>query len=281
VRLLTDDGFRQAYTDRLTDPLLAAFWRNEWPGPRERERDTSIKAVLNKLGAFVAYEQIRAVVGQGTSTITPRRVMDNGRLLLVDLSRVGGDNASLFGAMAISRYYIDAVGRQGTAMATRRPHLLVVDEAQRFDTRALGRIAVEGRKFGLGLVLASQSLAGLGERLRGTILTNAASLALLAPGHDDVRAIARLFAPLTAERLADLRRFELVLRTPGPDGGPIVIGGLVRRPDGEDPAIADHISAASDHRDARPAADVRLEVHRRAGGGKIPAQAIDPDPGDA
>lgn len=266
VRLLTDDSFRQAYTERLADPLLAAFWRNEWPGPRERERDTSIKAVLNKLGAFVAYEQIRHVVGQGTSTLRPRAVMDDGRLLLIDLSRVGGDNASLFGAMAISRYYIDAVGRQGTALATRRPHLLVVDEAQRFDTRALGRIAVEGRKFGLGLVLASQSLAGLGERLRGTILTNAASLALLAPGHDDVRAIARLFAPLTAERLADLRRFELVLRTPGSDGGPIVVGGLVRRPDGEDPTAATAITAASDARDARPADQVRTEVHRRAGG---------------
>jgi hypothetical protein len=266
VRLLTDDGFRQAYTDRLADPLLAAFWRNEWPGPRERERDTSIKAVLNKLGAFVAYEQIRHVVGQGTSTITPRRVMDDGRLLLVDLSRVGGDNASLFGAMAISRYYIDAVGRQGTPMATRRPHLLIVDEAQRFDTRALGRIAVEGRKFGLGLVLASQSLAGLGERLRGTILTNAASLALLAPGHDDVRAIARLFAPLTPDRLADLRRFELVLRTPGADGGPIVVGGLVRRPGGEDSTTLAAIMAASDARDARPAGQVRAEVHRRAGG---------------
>jgi hypothetical protein len=148
----------------------------------------------------------------------------------------------------------------------------VVDEAQRFDTRALGRIAVEGRKFGLGLVLASQSLAGLGERLRGTILTNAASLALLAPGHDDLRSVARLFAPLTAERLADLRRFELVLRTPGADGGPIVVGGLVQRPDGDDPRRAAAITSASDARDARLAANVRAEVHRRAGGnGHMPA----------
>ena len=68
--------------------------------------------------------------------------------------------------MLISRYYIDAVGRQGTARETRRQHLLLVDEARRFDTRALGRIHDEGRKFGLVLVTAAQSLAGLGERLR-------------------------------------------------------------------------------------------------------------------
>ena len=98
--------------------------------------------------------------------------------------------------MLISRYLIDATGRQGTPRDQRRQHVLVVDEAQRFDTRALGKIAVEGRKFGLALALASQSLGGLGERLRDTILTNAASLALLAPGADDVRGLARLVAPV-------------------------------------------------------------------------------------
>jgi len=271
IRLLTDDAFRETYTRSLTDPLLAAFWRTQWPGPRERERDASIKAVLNKLGAFVAYDSIRQVVGQGVSTIRPRTLMDRGHVLVVDLSRVGGDNASLFGAMLISRYLIDAVGRQGTPRASRRPHLLVVDEAQGFDTRALGRISVEGRKFGLGLALASQSLAGLGERLQSTILTNAASLVLLSPGATDVRSVGRLFAPLAPERLTDLRRFEFVLRTPGPDGSPVVYGGRVREPAEADPEAAVGIAAESDRRDARPTTEVRAEVHRRAGGDGAPA----------
>lgn len=134
VRVLTDDAFRDRYLDHVDDPMLTAFWQTEWPGPRERDRDTSIKAVLNKLGAFVSYGSIRQVVGQGVSTLRPRELMDNGGLLVVDLSRVGGDNAQLFGAMLISRYYVDALGRQGTAIASRRPHLLIVDEAQRFST---------------------------------------------------------------------------------------------------------------------------------------------------
>ena len=270
IRLLTDDAFREIYTKKLTDPLLAHFWRTQWPSPRERERDASIKAVLNKLGAFVAYDSIRQIVGQGVSTIRPRTLMDRGDVLVVDLSRVGGDNASLFGAMLISRYLIDAVGRQGTPRASRRPHLLVVDEAQGFDTRALGRISVEGRKFGLALALASQSLAGLGERLQSTVLTNAASLVLLSPGADDVRTVGRLFAPLSAERLTDLRRFEFVLRTPGPDGSPAVYGGRVIEPATANPELADHIAAASDQRDTRPLPEVRSEVHRRAGGNGSP-----------
>lgn len=97
VRLLTDDAFRASYLEHVDDAMLRAFWRNEWPSPGAREHDTSIKAVLNKLGAFVSYHSIRDVVGQGTSTIRPRSIMDAGDLLLVDLSRVGPDNARLFG----------------------------------------------------------------------------------------------------------------------------------------------------------------------------------------
>ena len=101
--VLTDDGFRERFVRQLRDPMIRSFWETQWPGRGERERDTSIKAVLNKLGAFVTYDSIRAVVGQGTSTIRPRDVMDRGEVLLVDLSGVGGDNATLFGAMLASR----------------------------------------------------------------------------------------------------------------------------------------------------------------------------------
>ena len=275
TRVLTDDAFREPLVRALTDPLVAAFWRNEWPGPRERERDTSIKAVLNKLGAFVTYASIRSVVGQGVSTIRPRALMDRGGILLVDLSGVGGDNANLFGAMLISRYLIDATGRQGTPRDQRRQHVLVVDEAQRFDTRAMGKIAVEGRKFGLALAIASQSLGGLGERLRETVLTNAACLALLSPGADDARGLARLVAPIPVEELSSMRRFEVLLRMPGPDGRPGVYGGTVNPPGPADDARAAASIARSDARDARPLVDVAAEVARRSG------PIVVPDPGDA
>ena len=253
VRVLTDDAFREPFVERLTDPLVAAFWRTEWPGPKERERDSSIKAVLNKLGAFVTYASIRNVVGQGTPRSARGRSWTPVTCSSSTSRASGGDNANLFGAMLISRYLIDATGRQGTPRESRRQHVLVVDEAQRFDTRALGKIAVEGRKFGLGLALATQSLGGLGERLRNTILTNAASLALLAPGADDLRGLGRLVAPVPVDELAAMRRFDVLLRTPGPDGRPAVYGGTVSPPGPADPGRAAAIVAESDRRDARPA----------------------------
>ncbi len=238
TRILTDDAFRDGYLGDVRDPLVEAFWRTEWPRGGERDRDGSIKAVLNKLGAFVAYESIRNVVGQGESTVRPRDVMDRGHLLLVDLSGVGGDNASLFGAMLVGRYAIDAVGRQDLPRERRRQHVLVVDEAQRFDTRAMARIAVEGRKFGLALAIATQSLRQLSE----------------------------LFAPVTAEQLADLAPMQVVLKLPGPDGRRVAYGGEVERWPVEDESVAAALVRASDESDARPLGQVEAEVWRRSGG---------------
>jgi hypothetical protein len=267
IRILTNDATRERYTKQLADPMERAFWRDEWPGPKERERDPSIKAVLNKLGAFVGYVSIRSIVGQGDSTISPRMMMDAGDVLVVDLSEVGGDNAALFGAMLISRFAIDAVGRQGRSATERRPHLLVVDEAQRFHTQAMEGILAEGRKFGLHIALAAQSLSALGDRLATAVRTNVASVALLEPGTDDIRDLGRLFALVSPDELLAMRRFDVVIRTRGSDGTPLVRGGRVSMPGPADPQRQADILARSDYRDApRSLKAVEAEVFERSGG---------------
>lgn len=144
--------------------------------------------------------------------------------------------------------------------------MLIIDEAQRFSTRAVEKISVEGRKFGLLLCLATQSLTALPQRLRSTILTNVATMALLSPGAEDVRDLARLFDQIPAEELYRLRRFEMVLRALDADGRPTVYGARVSPLPAGDSRAAAAIIAASDTRDARPLHVVRDEVHRRAGG---------------
>lgn len=167
--------------------------------------------------------------------------------------------------MLISRFYVDAIGRQGTDTATRRPHMLIIDEAQRFSTRAVERISVEGRKFGLQLCITTQSLASLPPRLRSAIVTNVATIALLRPGADDVRDLSRLFDMVPAEELYRLRRFEVVVRALDGDGRPRAYGGMVNRLPPGDPHAAEAIVLASNSRDARPFQLVRDEVRRRAG----------------
>jgi hypothetical protein len=260
-RILSDAAFRGPYVERATDPVIQNYWRTRWPS--KGSDDPSVGAVQNKLGAFIAYDSIRQVVGQGMSTLRPRMIMDRGDVLLVDLSQVGGDNASIFGGMLIARYRIDALGRQGTDTASRRPHLLVVDETPRFSTRALGGLMNEGRKFAVAVGLATQTLKDIGEALGGTAVANAGTIALMAPGLDDAKALAPLFAPLTVTDLLGMERHGMALKMAGPKGRDIVYGGIVLPPSQPDPAIAAAILAASDARDARPRAEVAAEVTER------------------
>lgn len=260
-RILSDEKFRAPYIDKATDPAVQNYWRTRWPS--RGSDDSSVGAVQNKLGAFIAYDSIRAVVGQGTSTLRPRTIMDRGDVLLVDLSGVGGDNASIFGGMLIARYRIDALGRQGTDPASRRPHLLVVDETPRFSTRALGGLVNEGRKFAVTVGLATQTLKDIGAALGATAVANAGTIALMSPGLEDAKALAPLFAPLTPADLLGMERHGMAFKTAGPGGRDVVYGGIVTPPGPADPAIAAGILAASDKRDARPRAEVAAEVTER------------------
>lgn len=260
-RILSDDAFRAPYIDAATDPAVQNYWRTRWPS--RGSDDSSVGAVQNKLGAFIAYDSIRAVVGQGTSTLRPRTIMDRGDVLLVDLSGVGGDNASIFGGMLIARYRIDALGRQGTDPASRRPHLLVVDETPRFSTRALGGLVNEGRKFAVTVGLATQTLKDIGAALGATAVANAGTIALMSPGLEDAKALAPLFAPLTPADLLGMERHGMALKTAGRGGRDVVYGGIVTPPGPADPEIAAEILAASDKRDARPRNEVAAEVTER------------------
>jgi hypothetical protein len=260
-RILSDEVFRRPYIDQAIDPAIQNYWRTRWPS--KGSDDPSVGAVQNKLGAFIAYDSIRQVVGQGTSTLRPRTLMDRGDVLLVDLSQVGGDNASIFGGMLIARYRIDALGRQGTDPEARRPHLLVVGETPRFSTRALGGLVNEGRKFGVAVGLATQTLKDVGEALGTTAVANAGTIALMAPGLDDAKALAPLFTPLSVADLLGMERHGMALKMAGPKSRDVVYGGIVSPPGPADPSIAAAILAASDGRDARLRAEVAAEVTDR------------------
>lgn len=211
--LFIDPRFRAEVLAGATDPTVTAFWEHQWPKGRRGATDPSADALISKLSAFLSYPSIRAIVSAPHSTIRPRKIMDAGEALLVDLSRAGGDNAWLFGGLVIARYYVDALGRQALAPAQRVPHTLYIDEVQLFDTSALRGIPAEGRKFALRLVMATQYLDALGRELQRSIRANVATLMLLQPSADDARLLRDEMAPLTDRDLVNLPRFRMAVRT--------------------------------------------------------------------
>lgn len=211
--LFVDPRFRENFTRGLRDPVLAAFWMHQWQQDSRRGNDPSADAILSKLGAFLSYPSIRAIVSAPVSTIRPRRIMDDGDVLLVDLSGVGRDHMRLFGSLLIARYGVAALGRQRVPAADRTPHTLYVDEVQNFDTSSLRGIPAEGRKFGLWIVMATQYLKGLGIELQSAIRANVATMMLLQPSAEDAGPLAELVAPLTERDLINLPRFRIAVRT--------------------------------------------------------------------
>lgn len=211
--LLVDPGRRKAFTLGLNDPVLAAFWEHEWPTRVGSGRDPSADALLNKLSSFVGYPSIRQIVAARRSSIRPRRIMDEGRVLLVDLSRVARDHGRLFGSLLIARYCIDALGRQEVVETRREPHQLYLDEAHAFDTSSLRTIVTETRKFGLGATLATQYFDRMGQELRDAVINDVGTIGLLQPAAADARLLASSFAPLTERDLLGLERFRMAVRT--------------------------------------------------------------------
>jgi hypothetical protein len=253
-RLFVNRAWRADFIGAVADPLLREFWDHEWPLNGRSTREPSVEAVLNKLGGYLSYPSIREIVASPRSSIWPRRIMDEGHVLLVDLSRVGRDHARLFGSMLIGRYYVDALGRQVIPLAERRPHQLYVDEVQNFDTSSLRGIHTEGRKFALGLTLATQYLRSLGLDLQSAIRANVATLALLQPSPEDARLLAEAFTPLTERDLFNLPRFRMAIRTEFDGETRILTTDVLREPPRLGSSAA--VRRRSDERDGHaPGAD--------------------------
>lgn len=248
-QLLVNRDVRRRFTAELADEVLRDFWSHEWPLDNPRAREPSVEAVLNKLGGFIAYPTIRDIVGARRSTIRPRRVMDAAEVLLVDLSRVGRDHARLFGSMLVARYYVDALGRQGTLAARRVPHQLYVDEVHNFDTSSLRGILTETRKFGLGLTLATQYVRRLQPELAAALRSNVATLGLLQPASEDVTDLGALFAPLTERDLHQLPRFRMALRTEVDGERQVMTVDTLAEPRSLDSTVA--VRHSSDRRDGQ------------------------------
>ena len=253
--LFVDPGFRDGFTRHLQDPVLVAFWKHQWQ-QAGRGGDPSADAIVSKLGAFLGYPSIRAIVSAPVSTIRPRQIMDAGDVLLVDLSGVGRDHMRLFGSLLIARYGVAALGRQRVPAAARTPHTLYVDEVQNFDTTSLRSTPAEGRKFGLQITMATQYMKALGQELQSAIRANVATTMLLQPSSEDVRLLGDLMAPLTERDLVNLPRFRMAVRTEL--GGESVVMTADVLPEPPRLGLGDRVRRLSDERDGRPAGGAQL-----------------------
>lgn len=197
TRMLTEKEFRKKVVKEIQDPVVKGFWVNEFAGWNDKFANEAVAPVLNKVGAFIANPLIRNVIGQPHSTINFRKIMDEGKILLVNLShgQIGEINAGILGSLIVTSIQLAAMSRANVAREERRPFYLYVDEFQNFSTDSFAVILSEARKYSLNLTVANQFIAQMPETVREAVFGNVGSMISFRCGAGDSTFLGKYFEP--------------------------------------------------------------------------------------
>ncbi len=198
TRMLTDKPFRDDVLTYVKDPVVKNFWTVEFASWNDKFAAEAVAPVLNKVGAFTANPVVRNIIGQPKSSFNIRQIMDEKKILIVNLSRgiIGEDNAALLGALLVTKIQMAAMSRADIDdVAKRTPFYLYVDEFQNFATDSFATILSEARKYGLCLTVANQYIAQMSIEVKDAVFGNVGSTIAFRMGADDARVMQRYFEP--------------------------------------------------------------------------------------
>jgi type IV secretory pathway TraG/TraD family ATPase VirD4 len=197
TRMLTEKPFRDDVIRYISDPVVRNFWTMEFASWNEKFAAEAVAPVLNKVGAFTANPMIRNIIGQPKSSFNIRELMDQGKIIIVNLSRgmVGEDNAAILGSLMVTKIQLAAMSRANVPIEQRRPFYLYVDEFQNFATDSFAVILSEARKYGLNLTVANQYTSQMNPIVRDAVFGNVGSIIGFRVGADDGSALQKYFEP--------------------------------------------------------------------------------------
>jgi CxxC-x17-CxxC domain-containing protein len=215
TRMLSDKVFRKKVIAKIQDPVVKAFWVNEFAGYADKFASEAVSPIQNKVGQFLSSSLIRNIVGQVKSSIDMRKVMDESKILILNLSkgRIGEDNSSLLGSMMITKIQMAAMSRVDILESERKDFYLYIDEFQNFTTDSFANILSEARKYRLNLIMANQYIEQLGDVVRAAVFGNVGTLVLFRVGAADAEELVKEFAPtFTEEDIVNLPKYEIYLK---------------------------------------------------------------------
>ncbi len=227
-RMLAEKEYRDEVLSKVTDASVKSFWIDEFGKWDPRYARESAAAIQNKIGQFTANPLIRNIIGQSRSTFDIRKIMDERKILLINLSkgRIGEQNAKLLGGMIITKIYLAAMSRAdvgGAQLKTLPDFFFFVDEFQNFATESFADILSEARKYKLSLTIAHQYVAQMQEEVKDAVVGNVGTMITFRIGADDAELFEKQFSPIfTAEDIVNLGKFQVYLS--------LMIDGIGSRP---------------------------------------------------
>ena len=228
-RILTDKDYRQKIVANIKDPVVKAFWVNEYEEWQDRFRNEAIAPIQNKVGQFLSTDLIRNIVCQAKSTINIFDIMNQGKILLINVSKgkIGEDNSALLGAMFITKIQMAAMERVRIPEEERLDFYLYVDEFQNFATESFAGILSEARKYRLNLILAHQYIGQLvtetSAKTRDAIFGNVGTMIVFRIGAKDAEFLEKEFAPeFDPEDMVNLPNYHIYIK--------MIVDGVSHRP---------------------------------------------------
>lgn len=214
-RMFTDEDYQKEWVNKVKDPVVKSFWENEMAKTSDFHKSEMLGYLISKVGRFVENEMMRNIMGQSHSAFNLRDIMDNEKILLVNLSKgkVGEVNSSLLGLIIVSKIQMAAMARADMPEDQRKDFYLYVDEFQNFATDSFASILAEARKYRLNLIVAHQYVSQLEDDIRDAVFGNVGSFVTFRIGVEDAEIIAKEFDPVFSETdVINIERFHAYLR---------------------------------------------------------------------
>ncbi len=273
VRMYVDKKYRKKIVDSIKDPMVKAFWLEEFANYAEKYRTEAVAPIQNKVGQFLSSAVIRNIVGQPKSTIDLREIMDNQKILLLDLSKgkVGEDNSALLGAMIITKLQLAALSRVDIPEPERKDFYLYVDEFQNFVTDSFATILSEARKYRLNLVMGHQYIGQLSPdnntKMRDAVFGNVGTMVIFRVGAADAEYLETEFEPtFTPNDIVNIPKYNVILKLMinGVASDPFTATGL-QVDEKWHTGNADKVIKVSRERYANPMEEVEEKINRWMG----------------
>ena len=216
VRVLTDASYVQELLPKVQDPIVRRYWTDQIAQTSDFHKSEVLDYIVSKFGRFVTNKMIRNIIGQSHSSFDFRQVMDEGKILLINLSKgkIGEENSNFLGLILVPKILVAAMSRQDMPIDQRRDFFLYVDEFQNFATPDFAQILSEARKYRLNLIVANQFIGQMEEDVKNAIFGNVGSIISFRVGVTDANYLQHEYQPVFTEAdLINVERFNTYVKT--------------------------------------------------------------------
>ncbi len=216
VRVMTDPKFLQELLPKVEDPMVRRYWTDQIAQTSDFHKSEVLDYIVSKFGRFITDKMMRNIIGQSYSAFDFRKVMDEGKILLINLAkgRIGEENSAFLGLILVPKILVAAMSRQDIPESERRDFNLYVDEFQNFATPDFATILSEARKYHLNLIVANQFIGQIEEEVKNAVFGNVGTIMSFRVGVQDANFLQHEFAPTFSESdLTNVERYHTFVKT--------------------------------------------------------------------